>query len=92
MEASYGFAEIDLWRLGTAVWKEIPNRYPANSVIEINGESGTFYVDNTPRPEDEVMGTQYLKAPSGESEVQIFTSDFFNPKPDFKFRWQERWI
>lgn len=92
MEASYGFAEIDLWRLGTAVWKDIPNRYPANSVVEINGESGTFYVDKTPRPEDEVMGTQYFKAPSGESEVQIFTSDFCNPKPDVKVRWQERWI
>lgn len=92
MEQSYGFAEIDLWRLGTAVWKDIPNRYPANSVIEINGESGTFYVDKTPRPEDEVLGTQYFKAPPGESEVQIFTSDFCNPKPDVKVRWQERWL
>ena len=92
MERSYGFAEIDLWRLGTAVWKDIPNRYPAKSVIEINGESGTFYVDKTPRPEDEVLGTQYFKAPPGKSQIEIYTSGFCAPKPEVKVRFREAWL
>ena len=92
MEDSYGFAEIDLWRLGTAVWKDIPNRYPANSVVEINGESGTFYVDKTPRPEDEVLGTQYFKAPPGKSQIEIYTSGFCTPKPEAKVRFREAWL
>ena len=44
-------------------WKDIPNRYPSGTNITIDGKSSHVYVNGMARPEDEVFGTQYFKAP-----------------------------
>lgn len=57
-------------------WKDIPNRYPAGTVLRVIGEEGKLYVNNQPALNDEILGSQYVKAPPGETKVQLLVSGF----------------
>lgn len=57
-------------------WKDVPNRYPAGSVIEIDGKKGEFKVNNQVRKDDEILGTMYFKVPPGTTKVQLNISSF----------------
>lgn len=57
-------------------WKDVPNRYPAGSVIEIDGKKGEFKVNNQIRKDDEILGTTYFKVPPGTTKVQLNMSSF----------------
>lgn len=58
-----GFDVIDFEKMNVEKWKDIPNRYPNGTNITIDGKSSHVYVNGMARPEDEVLGTQYFKAP-----------------------------
>lgn len=57
-------------------WKDVPNRYPSGSVINIDGEKGQIKVNNQIRLDDEVLGTTYFKVPPGKTKVQLLVSSF----------------
>lgn len=57
-------------------WKDVPNRYPDGSVIEIDGKKGEFKVNNQVRKDDEILGTMYFKVPPGKTKVQLNMSSF----------------
>lgn len=57
-------------------WKDVPNRYPDGSVIEIDGKNGEFKVNNQVRKDDEILGTMYFKVPPGKTKVQLNMSSF----------------
>jgi len=57
-------------------WRDIPNRYPAGSVLVVDGDVHKPYLNGLPCMDDEVKGTQYFKAPPGATKVQIYKSDF----------------
>lgn len=57
-------------------WKDVPNRYPNGSVINIDGEKGELKVNNQIRKDDEILGTVYFKAPPGKTKVQLLVSSF----------------
>lgn len=61
--------------------KDIPNRYPAGTVLYINGSERKIYRDGINCVEDEIVGTQYFKVPPGETVVQFYYSDFCDPPP-----------
>lgn len=61
--------------------KDIPNRYPAGTVLYINGSEKKIYRDGINCVEDEIVGTRYFKVPPGETVVQFYYSDFCNPPP-----------
>lgn len=61
--------------------KDIPNRYPAGTVLYINGSERKIYRDGINCVEDEIVGTRYFKVPPGETVVQFYYSDFCNPPP-----------
>ena len=69
-----GFDVIDFEKMNVEKWKDIPNRYPNGTNITIDGKSSHVYVNGMARPEDEVLGTQYFKAPVGTSEVKVTCS------------------
>lgn len=71
---------------------EVPNRYPAGSVITIDGETGKFYVDGVPMLGDEIVGTKYFLAPPGETKVQFVYSDFCDPAPTIKAKIREAYL
>lgn len=87
-----GFDVIDFEKMNVEKWKDIPNRYPSGTNITIDGKSSHIYVNGMSRPEDEVLGTQYFKAPVGTSEVKVACSEWTKSQPTVKARIREAWL
>lgn len=87
-----GFDVIDFEKMNVEKWKDIPNRYPTGTNITIDGKSSHIYVNGMARPEDEVLGTQYFKAPVGTSEVKVTCSEWTKSQPTVKAKIREAWL
>lgn len=87
-----GFDVIDFEKMNVEKWKDIPNRYPNDTNITIDGKSSHIYVNGMARPEDEVLGTQYFKAPVGTSEVKVACSEWTKSQPIVKAKIREAWL
>lgn len=87
-----GFDVIDFEKMNVEKWKDIPNRYPNGTNITIDGKSSHVYVNGMARLEDEVLGTQYFKAPVGTSEVKVTCSEWTKSQPTVKARIREAWL
>ena len=71
---------------------DVPNRYPNKAKITINGATSRVYVNRRYRPQDEVIGTTYFKAPVGTTEVKLAISEWSKYMPVFKARIREAWL
>lgn len=87
-----GFDTIDFEKMNVEKWKDIPNRYPSGTNITIDGKSSHIYVNGMARPEDEVLGTQYFKAPVGATEVKCTCSEWTKSQPIVKAKIREAWL
>lgn len=87
-----GFDVIDFEKMNVEKWKDIPNRYPSGTNIAIDGKSSHIYVNGMARPDDEVLGTQYFKAPVGTSEVKVTCSEWTKSQPIVKAKIREAWL
>lgn len=87
-----GFDVIDFEKMNVEKWKDIPNRYPTGTNITIDGKSSHVYVNGMARPEDEVIGTQYFKAPVGTTEVKCTCSEWTKSQPIVKAKIREAWL
>lgn len=87
-----GFDVIDFEKMNVEKWKDIPNRYPNDTNITIDGKSSHVYVNGMARLEDEVLGTQYFKAPVGTSEVKVACSEWTKSQPIVKAKIREAWL
>lgn len=87
-----GIDALNFQKIGVEKWRDIPNRYPAGSVLRIDGNNSKFYVNGMPKPEDEIVGTQYFKAPPGETNIQFGVSTWVEQKPEIKAKIREAWI
>lgn len=87
-----GFDVINFTKNNVLKWRDIPNRYPSGTKITIDGKSSHVYVNGMARPEDEVLGTQYFKAPVGTSEVKVTCSEWTKSQPIVKAKIREAWL
>lgn len=87
-----GFDVIDFEKMNVEKWKDIPNRYPTGTNITIDGKSSHVYVNGMASPEDEVLGTQYFKAPVGTSEIKLTCSEWTKSQPTVKAKIREAWL
>lgn len=87
-----GFDVIDFEKMNVEKWKDIPNRYPNGTNITIDGKSSHIYVNGMARPEDEVLGTKYFKAPVGSSEIKVTCSEWTKSQPIVKAKIREAWL
>lgn len=87
-----GFDVINFTKNNVSKWRDIPNRYPNGTEITIDGKSSHVYVNGMSRPQDEVLGTQYFKAPVGTTEVKLTCSSWTKSKPTIKARIREAWL
>lgn len=87
-----GFDVINFTKHNVSKWSDIPNRYPNGTNITIDGKSSHVYVNGMARPEDEVLGTQYFKAPVGTSEVKVTCSEWTKSQPIVKAKIREAWL
>ena len=71
-------------------WQDVPNRYRAGSVLEIDMSKGKTYVDNLPTMD----GLSYLAEPfgldPGANEIDIYFSSWIAKAPDIEVTWYER--
>lgn len=79
-------------KMNVSKWKDVPNRYPAGTVINIDGETSHIYVNGMDRSGDEIVGTQYFKVPPGETDIKFHVSDFCRKQPDVTVRIREAWL
>ena len=82
---------VKFTKLNVPYWVDAPNRYPAGSLILINGEEGKMTVNNRFADNDEVIGSEYFKAPPGQSTVQLYVSNFSEIEYAY-LTIRERWI
>lgn len=72
--------------------RDVPNRFQAGNVVQIDGESTKVYVDGVASAGHEVTGTDYFKVPPGTTEVQFYYSDFSSPPPTIKAKIREVYL
>ena len=87
-----GFDVINFTKNNVSKWRDIPNRYPNGTKITIDGKSSHIYVNGMSRPQDEVLGTKYFKAPVGTTEIKTTCSSWSKSKPTVKARIREAWL
>lgn len=63
-------------KLNVETWRDDPNRFPNNSEIFISGSESLLYLNEMPRPDDEIRGSTWFKVPPGLTTVQLLLSDF----------------
>lgn len=86
------FGDIIFQKNNVNYLRDIPNRYPEGSVMNVEGETSRMYVDGVPAIGDEVIGSTYFKAPPGETKVQFFYSDFSKPAPTILAKIKEAFL
>lgn len=87
-----GFDVINFTKNNVSKWRDIPNRYPSGTKITIDGKSSHVYVNGMARPQDEVLGTKYFKAPVGTTEIKTTCSSWSKSKSTIKARIREAWL
>ena len=73
-------------------WYDIPNRYQSGDVLYINGKDTKVYTNGVISQEDEIVGSNYPKAPPGETKVQFYYSDFADPAPTITAKIREAYL
>lgn len=73
-------------------WYDIPNRYQSGDVVYISGNDTKVYTNGVISQEDEILGSNYPKAPPGETKVQFFFSDFADPAPTITAKIREAYL
>ncbi|MFF9835425.1 phage tail family protein [Enterococcus faecium] len=63
-------------KLNVETWRDDPNRFPNNSEIFISGSDTLLYLNEMPRPDDEIRGSTWFKVSPGLTTVQLLLSDF----------------
>lgn len=87
-----GFDQFSFTKIGVDNWKNVPNRYPAGSVLTIDGLTSSFMVNGMPKPADEVLGTTYFKANTGKTKIQFYPSTWVKQNPDITVLIRESWL
>ncbi|MGV3027871.1 distal tail protein Dit [Streptococcus hyovaginalis] len=72
--------------------RDIPNKYPTGSKIELNCETNSVFVDGINKNVDVVQGSTFLTIPPGKSELKIFMSDWIVNPPTITINFEERWL
>lgn len=87
-----GFDVFQFTKMNVEKWKDVPNRYPQNTVLKIDGKESKFYVNDMSKPNDEILGTQYFKAKPGSNKVQVAVSEWTKTAPTVQAKIREAWL
>lgn len=72
--------------------RDIPNRFPIGSEIEINFEDDRVRVDGTESLGDVVDGSDLLVIPPGKSDLEVYFSSWVRIPPEVTIEFEERWL
>lgn len=75
-----------------STWKDIPNHYAAGDRITIDGTQNKVYINGIFRPQEEILGSEYFKAPPGELDVSVHASEWIKKDITVRAFVRERWV
>ena len=87
-----GLDTFNYQKIGVDKWRDVPNRYSAGTKVTIDGEHTKFFVNDLPKQEDEIVGTQYFKAKPGTSKIKFYVSSWVTRNPTITVRIREAWL
>ena len=74
------------------VWHDVPNRYAAGSVVEIDMENDKIFTNGVATNKDFVNGGKFFSIPPGESTIIINQSAFNHTPPQVELTWKENYL
>lgn len=74
------------------VWHNVPNRYAAGSVVEIDMENDKIFTNGVATNKDFVNGGKFFSIPPGESTIIINQSAFNHTPPQVELTWKENYL
>ena len=74
------------------VWHDVPNRYAAGSVVEIDMENDKIFTNGVATNKDFVNGGKFFSIPPGESTIIINQSAFNHMPPQVELTWKENYL
>lgn len=69
-----------------------PNPFGAGSELIINSENDTLLVDNIPKINSIVDGSDFLKIPVGTSQLELYKSSWATTAPTVEIKFEERYL
>lgn len=75
-----------------SVWSNVPNRYAAGSVVEIDMENDKIFTNGVSTNKDFVNGGKFFSIPPGESTIIINQSAFNHTPPQVELTWKENYL
>lgn len=69
-----------------------PNPFGAGSELIINSENDTLLVDNIPKINAMVNGSDFLKIPVGTSQLELYKSSWATTSPTVEIKFEERYL
>nr|DAR89746.1 MAG TPA: distal tail protein [Caudoviricetes sp.] len=74
------------------VFGDVPNRYPIGSNVVLNSENDTVTVDGIEKNTDVIQGSKFLSIPPGESQFEVYYSNWVKTKPTVAVEFKERYL
>ncbi len=74
------------------VWHDVPNRYAAGSIVEIDMENDKIFTNGVATNKDFVNGGKFFSIPPGESTIIINQSAFNHTPPQVELTWKENYL
>nr|DAM15297.1 MAG TPA: distal tail protein [Caudoviricetes sp.] len=75
-----------------SVWSNVPNRYAAGSIVEIDMENDKIFTNGVATNKDFVNGGKFFSIPPGESTIIINQSAFNHTPPQVELTWKENYL
>ncbi|WP_249630199.1 distal tail protein Dit [Streptococcus uberis] len=69
-----------------------PNPFGSGSELIINSENDTLLVDNIPKINAMVNGSDFLKIPVGTSQLELYKSSWATTAPTVEIKFEERYL
>ena len=83
--------QINLTKNNVSVWKDVPNRYAANSKITVNmNGKDTVVINGMPAIQEKIRGTEPFSIPPGRSTLKILQSTWNTTPPIVQISYKER--
>lgn len=84
--------ELTFEKMNVKKWSDVPNRYPASSKVVVDCEEDSIAVRGLPRNEELVTGSEFYSLPTGETDIEFYTSTWCKEQPEVTVEFRKRWI
>ena len=75
-----------------SVWRDVPNRYAANSETKINMGEGSILVNGISSLTEMINGSNFFMIPPGETTIVTNPSNWVNHPLEIEYSWEENYL